>query len=321
MGLRKLFKPEIFQGNLLKKNYFEGWYFKHSSANLDQVLSVIPGIALSDSDSHAFIQVINGVSGETIYIPYALDTFQWNSKKLEICIGASYFSDRHIELDIDRENLHLQGRLDYDGIVGYPKSLKAPGIMGWYAYVPFMECNHGIVSATHSIDGKLLYNGDSIDFTNGKGYIEKDWGASFPEAWIWVQCNNFPTHDASLFISIAKIPWLGKFFMGLIAFLYFGGRFYTFSTYNRSEIKKVVYDGTTLDIELAHKKFQLHTRVTQRNAYELHAPATGEMSRRIKESIDSEVWVALRDNNGTLLFEETGQRAGLEIIDKIFEYL
>ncbi|MFC2081108.1 tocopherol cyclase family protein [Bacteroidota bacterium] len=21
--------------------------------------------------------------------------------------------------------------------------------------------------------------------------MEKDWGTSFPEAWIWLQCNNF----------------------------------------------------------------------------------------------------------------------------------
>ncbi|WP_243392439.1 MULTISPECIES: tocopherol cyclase family protein [unclassified Mesotoga] len=30
-----------------------------------------------------------------------------------------------------------------------------------------------------------------IDLTGGKGYIEKDWGRSLPDAWIWMQSNNF----------------------------------------------------------------------------------------------------------------------------------
>lgn len=64
----KLFKPEVFQGNLSGKRYFEGWYFKHVSADLQQVYSFIPGVALNASHPHAFIQVINGISGETQYI-------------------------------------------------------------------------------------------------------------------------------------------------------------------------------------------------------------------------------------------------------------
>jgi len=43
----KLYNPIIFQGNLNKKRYFEGWYFKHVSANLDHVYSFIPGVALT----------------------------------------------------------------------------------------------------------------------------------------------------------------------------------------------------------------------------------------------------------------------------------
>ena len=50
----KLFRPEIFQGNLKKKNYFEGWYFKHVAQNGKHVFSFIPGISLTQNDRHAF---------------------------------------------------------------------------------------------------------------------------------------------------------------------------------------------------------------------------------------------------------------------------
>ena len=44
------------------------------------------------------------------------------------------------------------------------------------------------------------------------------------------------------------------------------------------------------------------------------------MSRRIKESIDSTVHVQLFDKSKSLIYEDNGVRAGLEIIEKIFEY-
>jgi tocopherol cyclase len=76
----KLFNPEIFQGNLKVKDYFEGWYFKHVSSDQDQVYACIPGITLAVDDPHAFIQVINGLSGESHYITYPVDQFKWDKK-------------------------------------------------------------------------------------------------------------------------------------------------------------------------------------------------------------------------------------------------
>ena len=52
----------------------------------------------------------------------------------------------------------------------------------------------------------------------------------------------------------------------------------------------------------------------------LRAPVEGEMSRRIRESIDSEVFVRLRERSGNVLFEASGRRAGLEVIEKTFDY-
>ena len=48
-------------------------------------------------------------------------------------------------------------------------------------------------------------DGKTIDFTNGIGYIEKDWGKSFPNSWIWMQTNHFKYHNASLMASLSSI--------------------------------------------------------------------------------------------------------------------
>jgi len=317
----KIYKPEIFQGDLKKKNYFEGWYFKHVSRDLENVYSFIPGVSLTRKDPHAFIQVINGITGETDYITYSLDQFTCEKNRLYVKIGNSVFTDNYIDLNIDRENLNLSGRIDYNNITKYPRSLLSPGIMGWYSFVPYMECKHGIVSVNHDLNGKINLNGNSINLNDGKGYIEKDWGTSFPEAWIWIQSNNFSNHDTSFTFSIAKIPWLGRFFMGFISFLYLNGKFFLFSTYNKSVITKIEHDNTSVTIEMKSNNVLLKVKVVKNSFGELRAPAAGDMSRRIKESIDSTIVLSLHDKDGKLIYEDSGKRAGLEVIEEIFNYL
>jgi len=84
-----------------------------------------------------------------------------------------------------------------------------------------MECYHGILSMDHAIEEFVEAEGIRTDLRGGRGYIEKDWGASMPSSWIWMQTNHFDRVGVSLSGSIAKIPWLGNYFTGYIfGFLY-----------------------------------------------------------------------------------------------------
>jgi tocopherol cyclase len=317
----KLFNPPLFQGSLSRKKYFEGWYFKQVSADLSSVYSFIPGISLSKNDRHAFIQVINGISGETTYIDYPIEQFSFKKNTLDIAIGESRFTEHAIALNIQHEEISVLGQLDYSGHARYPSSLKSPGIMGWYSYVPFMECYHGIVSANHQVQGSLNINQKQVDFDHAKGYIEKDWGRSFPESWIWVQSNSFKTADQSVFLSVAKIPWLGKFFIGFIAFVYREGEFTLFASYNGSKIKRINKNGLSVAVVLESPTHDLELNVRMKNSGELRAPVSGEMKRMIKESIDSELSFKLIDKRSGQKLEDQSPVAGFELIEDIFNYL
>ena len=316
----KLFKPEIFQGNLNKTRYFEGWYFKHVSANREHVFSFIPGISLTKKNKHAFIQFIDGVSGETSYVSYPLSDFRYSEKDFELWIGDSYFSENGIKLRINSPELEAIGEIGYTDLVKYPSSIFSPGIMGWYSFVPFMECKHGIGSVLHNLSGSVKLNANETNFADGTGYIEKDWGTSFPESWIWLHCNTFEEPDCSFTFSVAKIPWLGSFFIGHICFLYLKGRFYLFATYNKSKITQLQFSDNTLEIELQRKNYVLQVSGIQKRSGELKAPAIGEMNRVIKESVDSEIELTLLKKNGEQIFTSKGKRAGMEIIEKILTY-
>jgi len=83
----------------------------------------------------------------------------------------------------------------------------------------------------------------------------------------------------------------------------------------------VEFDGEVLSIELSNKSHSIGARVRKNITGELKAPESGNMCRRIKESNDSVVDLTLNDKAGNIVFQETGQRGGLEISGKIFDYL
>jgi len=311
----RIFNPGVFQGNLKKKHYFEGWYFKHVTRQPDNAFSLIPGVSLAENDSHAFIQILNGYTGKTDYIRYPLSDFTWDKRRILLKIGSSVFTDNGINLNIDSDNIKMSGQINYTNMIRYPQSFFSPGIMGWYTFVPFMECYHGIVSVNHDLSGRASINGGIIDFAEGKGYIEKDWGTSFPEAWVWIQSNNFGEPDTSFSFSIAKIPWLGSFFIGFICFLYAGKKFYLFSTYNKSKVQEMSIQDDSSDIIIRNNNYILSIRVFKKSFGELRAPVSGEMSRTIKESVDSEIRLELFDNNYKRVYEDTGRNVGLEVTE------
>ncbi|MCD6337058.1 MAG: hypothetical protein J7M01_02350, partial [Candidatus Marinimicrobia bacterium] len=223
----QLSHPSIFQGNLKKRSYFEGWYIKCLSDDLSTSIAFIPGISLG-KDKHAFIQ-INTSEHTTEYLNFPLENFHFEKDYFAVAIDDNFFSDRGVHLSVDRPHMSLHGDLVFEDVHPFPSRFMSPGIMGWFTYVPFMKCYHGVVSMRHRVRGTLILNGKEYGFENGIGYIEKDWGRSFPQSWIWMQANPFQNSDASFMLSIAKVPWLGMKFTGLIGFLNFDNEVHRFA--------------------------------------------------------------------------------------------
>lgn len=310
--LRKIYNPPEFQGNLKKRNYFEGWYLKHVSADLNQSVSFIAGISLS-KDPHSFIQIVNGLTGESFYIRYDLKNFSSEPGKFAIRIGDSFFSDHSSEINILSNEINASGKIEYANLQPYPQTLISPGVMGWYSFVPFMECKHGVISINHNLSGDLKMNGQKMDFGGGKGYIEKDWGTSFPESWIWVQCNHFNIENVSFMFSVAKIPWRGRYFIGFLGFLRTMNQFYRFATYNRSRIIHLEKTGNRLEIGILNKDFNCSVNISLKQFSDLKAPRLGIMDRHMKESVDSDMEIIMKDKKGKTILKLEGMRAGLEI--------
>lgn len=319
MMLFKSSRPSVFQGNLRKKKYFEGWYFKLVAEDGKNIFSIIPGISLS-KERHAFIQVIEGKNGNTDYTAFHINTFRSARNKFDIQIGDNHFSTEKISLNLSGEHFRIHGTVNFEKPVAWEGSLFSPGIMGWYTWVPFMECYHGVVSLDHSLTGMLNINDNNIDFSSGKGYIEKDWGRSFPECWIWAQGNCFDIPATSFMFSVAKIPWLGKFFIGHLCFLLHNGKIYKFATWNGSELAIRKNNENKILASFTGKENILEVSVTSDISGRIKAPVFGAMERYIKESVDALITVKLSSINGKEIFNGTSVHAGLEVVGNVFQY-
>ena len=180
--------PHLFQGEKYlnnNKNYFEGWYFKNTKQN--QSIAFIPGININSKNKKAFIQVITNTS--SYFVNYAIKDFQYSTNPFYIKIKINYFSkDKlHIEMEDELQNLKIHGDIQYHHHEDIKTSFVSPNIMGPFSYIPFMECNHAILCMKTHIQGSLQINGENINLDNGIGYIEKDWGKSFPKSYTWCQ--------------------------------------------------------------------------------------------------------------------------------------
>jgi tocopherol cyclase len=318
---RKVFNPHWFQGNRETKRYFEGWYFKNVSADQKTCWSFIPGVSLVDGDTHAFVQAINGQTGDTFYFRYPGSEFSFSSTGFEVFIGENYFSDKLFKLDLDDGENRFSGEICFENVASYPTWLSRPGIMGWYRYVPFMECYHGVVSLDHSLKGQLEYNGQKLDFNGGRGYIEKDWGSSMPKSWIWMQSNHFETPATSFMISVARIPWVRNTFTGFLGFFLHDGKIISFATYTGAVIKDLQYTDSEVRLQIkgSNHLIEVHAIQSERSGNKagrkgLKAPVFGNMDRVIHESIDGEINLKITDTKGNLVFMGTGHSSGFEMV-------
>jgi len=318
----KKFNPSLFQGSKNKKGYFEGWYFKLVDASEEMAFAIIPGISLTrdPEKSHAFIMVFDARKHEMNYFKFHIDEFSASSKEFQLNIGENFFSHHKLTLDLEKDSLKIKADLKFKNIVPWPVKLLSPGVMGWYSFVPFMECYHGVLSFNHQIKGYIEINQELKNFNQGKGYLEKDWGSSMPSSWIWMQTNHFEEEDASLFGSIAKIPWLKNYFTGFIFGFLLKGHIYQFTTYNRSHIKELKVDEDWIKIVVTNKNHHLEIEAERTKGVDLPAPNMGEMTSKVNESLKSKISLKLYENN-KLIFSGVGRNAGLEFVGDIQELI
>jgi hypothetical protein len=314
-----LFHPEQYHGWGRNRRFFEGWYFKVINPSEDQAFAFIPGIAMDKTGKgHAFVQVLDGKTRTSSYFTFPKPEFYALPGKFDIRIAGNRFTADSMELDLTG----FRGKLEFVDLKPWPSRWYSPGIMGPYAFVPFMECYHEVLSMDHLINGELEIHGKKTDFTGGRGYMEKDWGHSFPSAYIWMQTNHFSRPGIAFKASVARIPWLRSSFTGFIAGLWLNDRLYPFTTYNGTKLEKSFADTEKAELVFSNPSTRLEVLVNRDKAAALASPVGGMMDGRISESMTAGLWLRMTDKKkNRILLEDTGRNVALEVAGNVKEII
>jgi tocopherol cyclase len=319
--IERTLHPEGYHGRGQAPPFFEGWYFKIVDATETHRYAVIPGISLGEGEGgpHSFVQVLDGVTGQTLYHRYPVEAFSANETTLDVQVGPNHFTADRMELDLTGTLLPLRGTVTFHGAKPWPVTLPAPGIMGPFAWIPRMECYHGVLSLDHGLSGSLETEEGTIAFDGGRGYIEKDWGQAFPSGWVWMQSNHFGQPGAantgtSITASIAMIPWIGHSFPGFIVGLLWQGSLYRFATYTGAVTRHLAVTDQTVTWVIEDPVYRLALTGHRAESGHLRGPSKEDMGRRVPETLSARVDVVLvARREGRTLFSGTGLYAGMEI--------
>lgn len=147
--------------------------------------------------------------------------------------------------------------------------------MGPFSYIPFMECNHAILSMQNCIQGSININ--------------------------------------SFMFSIADIPFKFLNFRGIICVLLIDNNEFKFTTYNNTKLIEYDVNSNSLNITLKKGYYYLNIKSTYNEGFKLLAPIKGKMEKDIFESISSSITLTLKKDN-TVIFSDTSTKCGVEIV-------
>lgn len=255
------------------KNYFKGRYYKHQKGN--NTICIIVG----SSNKKEFLQIITNE-----------EVFQYHS--LDGCT----LTPTSISLDLPEIN----GFAEYSSFTPLQSN-----IMGPFHFLP-LQCHHEVISMKHSLMGQFLIRERLLDLNGGIGYIEGDFGHSFPKEYMWLHCNNF-TSDLSIMVAIAHVPICFTSFEGCICAIIYNGIEYRLATYKGVTI----LENHSSYIHLKQRKYDLSIRIKPSTSHPLKAPHLGEMNQIIYESNCSELEVTFSIND-LVLFKEHSLGASYE---------
>ena len=181
--------------------------------------------------------------------------------------------------------------------------------MGPFRFFSNLQCNHGVLSMKHKLTGSFTVNGKKMDMTGGTGYVETDWGYSFPSKYLWTQCHFQHFGENSIMLSVADVPLFKKSIQGCICAILYRGREYRMATYLGVRVIKCEKD----EVILKQGKMVLKVTKLGEHSFGLWAPEKGDMSRIIRESPSCKVRYHLW-KKGRTVFDVICSYASFEVV-------
>lgn len=309
-----VYRPARYHGKSGRPPFFERWYYKIVDRHQRERVAVMPGVLIGLKESFAFIQIMDGSRGKTETKHYPLHDCRTKGGRFEVVIGASLFTDRLFSLNVLGRDF-IKGELMLRGIQPWPVRWHSPGAMGPFSFLPFMPRYHAVLSMDHELEGNLILGGRETDFTGGRGYMEKEWGRAFPQAWIRMQSNHFGPAGTSFTLSLTKAPWIRRPFRNLIAALLHEGKWIPFTTYQGGHVLDLRIQSDHMMMVLRQGPWDLEIMAERSEGGGLTVPQAENVTEPAQKYLNGEIHLRLSRKRGRKkepVFEGTGSCAVVE---------
>lgn len=303
----------------MSKAYFTGHYFRVTQSEEDYSIAVIVGLRITPHTKQGFIQVTDTSTEDSYYITFPHNEFQFHTDPFYIQCGKNIFTKEFMYLSLDEPGLVLHGLLTFNHIKDIHRTHYAPTIMGPFSYLP-LPCYHHILSLEHEVNGVLTFNEQCHHFSQASGYIEGDYGHSFPTTYTWLQCNTFKKQDIQFTCAFAKLPILKTSFRGVIAILTINGKEHRFATYNGAFVESYSIHKQRVFMIIRKGDYRLIIHARQNNPKSLFAPSNGHLRRVIKEDLGGSIFIEFYKKN-RLLAKAADDLCAIEIVPPLIPKL
>lgn len=271
--------PTLLQGDITKNNYFEGWFQKVYIPEQNTSIIIIYGIATGNElTKTGFIQLL--IPGhEVIHLDFPQHEVALSKRKHEVKLGPNYFSSNRIHI----ENKRVQ--LDLD-IIPVAKKAFQQNSMGNFYLVPGLPCYHSVLQVNSFVKGHININNELIQLTRSSGYLEKNWGTSFPEKYFWMHAQDPLNSNNQVLYSQAEIKWGNKTFIKHLGFIHLNGKSIDLRKIHRKHLVCNVYNSNQLEISIDPMGIVLYFDLGEAINTSFKSPSDGKMTNKIIHNID-----------------------------------
>ena len=293
------YKPNSIRGNFERNKYFEGWFQKVYSKEHNVPFILIYGYATNNSaDNFGFLQVLlPNQTPEIIYFPK-------NEVSCDIEQHIFRMGKNLLTLELIRINTHgLSIDLNLKN-VNPMRTFK--NSMGYTYFIPNLPCYHSVLNTAQNVSGEIQHNGVCYTLNNAMGYLEKNWGTTFPESYFWVHAVDPNNPRISLLFSRAKIVWLGKTYVKHVGYLCLDGQQIELRDLNNFKVSINNISPENRIIHIRSASVQLDLSLEYGREVEFNGPEDGALSRLIQHRTDAKIDVLLTYENRKHQFQMVG---------------
>jgi tocopherol cyclase len=302
--LRK-YNPSSLQGGFDRDKYFEGWFQKVYSAEHKLSFIIIYGYATRHShDTFGFIQV-HIPHQEPVLMHFPKDEVFCDPAQHLVRMGKHTLSAKEIAINTEEMGINLS-MMDNEPIRTFKNS------MGYSYVIPNLPCYHSVLNKAHAVSGEIRNIQKSYSFVNEIGYLEKNWGTSFPEKYLWLHAVDPKDPEVSLLFSQAEIVWLGRKFTRHVGHLHYDGK-----VLDLRKLKKCVVSISNISshnqlIRISSTSIQLELLIALDQKILFKGPQDGVLSRDILHHTDARMDVSLTHGSHTRLFSLVGNYENID---------